>query len=188
MYLLKEILSLGKPSIFIKIYEEEIFDLIPELEYSKGFDQKNKWHIYDVYNHIMHVVDNVDFDYELRLAALFHDIGKPYVYSEDEKGIGHFYGHWDKSKEIFIEFAKRNRLDDKIIKTVSKLIEYHDINIDTMSEEELHNLVSSFSKRELIMLFKLKRADLLAQNSEYHYLLENYYNQADRVLRLKDSI
>lgn len=188
MDLLNEILVLGKPSIFIKIYEEEIFNLIPELEYGKGFDQKNKWHIYDVYSHIMHVVDNVDFDYELRLAALFHDIGKPYVYSEDDDGIGHFYGHWDKSKEIFIDFAKRNRLDERVIKRVSKLIEYHDINIDNMSESELNLLISSFSREELIMLFKLKKADLLAQNSEYHYLMENYFRQADMVLKLKDSL
>ena len=188
MDLLNEILVLAKPSIFIKIYEEEIFNLIPELEYGKGFDQKNKWHIYDVYSHIMHVVDNVDFDYELRLAALFHDIGKPFVYSEDDDGIGHFYGHWDKSKEIFIDFAKRNRLDERVIKRVSKLIEYHDINIDNMSESELNLLISSFSREELIMLFKLKKADLLAQNSEYHYLMENYFRQADMVLKLKDSL
>lgn len=187
MDLLNEILVLGKPSIFIKIYEEEIFSLIPELEYSKGFNQKNKWHIYDVYDHIMHVVDNVDFDYELRLAALFHDIGKPFVYSEDENGVGHFYGHWDKSKEIFLDFAKRNRIDEKVIKRVSKLIEYHDINIDYMNESELNKFISLFSSEELIMLFKLKRADLLAQNSEYHYLLENYAIQAQKVLKLKES-
>ena len=188
MDLLNEILMLGKPSIFIGIYEEEIFDLIPELEYSKGFDQKNKWHIYDVYSHIMHVVDNVDFDYELRLAALFHDIGKPYVYSEDESGVGHFYGHWDKSKEIFLDFAKRNRLEDKVINRVSKLIEYHDINIDTFNEEELYKFISLFSREELIKLFKLKRADLMAQNNEYHYLLENYAKQANLVLNLKDNL
>lgn len=188
MDLLNEILVLNKPSIFIKIYEEEIFDLIPELKYSKGFDQNNKWHIYDVYSHIMHVVDNVDFDYELRLAALFHDIGKPYVYSEDDDGIGHFYGHWDKSKEIFIDFAKRNRLENDIIKRVSKLILYHDISIDSMSEEEINNFVSLFSYEELVMLFKLKRADLLAQSNEFHYLLENYHNQEEMVLKIRDLI
>lgn len=188
MDLLNEILVLGKPSIFIKIYEEEVFDLIPELEYCKGFNQKNKWHIYDVYSHIMHVVDNVDFDYELRLAALFHDIGKPFVYNEDENGVGHFYGHWDKSNEIFIDFAKRNRIDEKIIKRVSKLIEYHDINIDYMNESELNKFLSFFNRDELIMLFKLKRADLLAQNSEFHYLLENYAIQEQNVLKLKESM
>ena len=29
----------------------------------------------------------------MKLAALLHDIGKPGVYSLDENGIGHFYGH-----------------------------------------------------------------------------------------------
>ena len=109
MDLLFEILTLPKPSIFIREFEEEIFDLIPELEKSKGFKQNNDWHIYDVYNHTLNVVDNVPSDLNLRLAALFHDIGKPDTYTEDENGVGHFYGHWDKSKEKFLKFAKRNR-------------------------------------------------------------------------------
>ena len=188
MDLLNEILLLGKPSIFISIYEDEILDLIPELKVCKGFNQNNKWHIYDVYSHIMHVVDNVDFDYELRLAALFHDIGKPYVYTEDEDGVGHFYGHWDKSKEIFINFAKRNRLHPNVIERVSKLIEYHDVNIGMMNEHEISNFVSLFSKDEIDMLFQLKRADLLAQSSKNHYLLENYANQSKMVLKLKENI
>ena len=45
MDLLFEILTLTKPSIFIIEFEEEIFDLIPELEKSKGFKQNNEWHI-----------------------------------------------------------------------------------------------------------------------------------------------
>ena len=91
---LKEILVSLKPSEEIKKKEQEIFDFIPELEKSKGFNQNNPWHVYDVYEHILHVVDNVDDMFELRLAALFHDIGKPYVYKEDANGIGQFYNHW----------------------------------------------------------------------------------------------
>lgn len=188
MDLLKEILSLPKPSIFIKFYEDEIFELIPELKKCKGFNQNNEWHIYDVYNHILHVVDSLPMDYNLRLAGLFHDIGKPQTYTEDEKGIGHFYGHWDASKELFIKFAKRNRLDEETIKQVSKLIEFHDINISSLSEENLNKLVKIFSKEELIMLFQLKKADLFSQNIKYRYLQETYQEQARMVLKMKEII
>ena len=84
------ILLSEKPSILIKQNEEDIFKLIPELKRCKGFNQNNPWHPYDVYEHILHVVDNVDNDLILRLIALFHDIGKPEVYKEDEQGIGNF--------------------------------------------------------------------------------------------------
>lgn len=32
------------------------------------------------------------------------------------------------------------------------------------------------------MLFQLKRSDLLAQNKKYHYLLDNYDKQEQRIL------
>ena len=188
MELLEEILSLPKPSILIQIYEKEIFDLIPELEISKGFKQNNEWHVYDVYNHTLNVIDNVPNEIILRYAALFHDIGKPYVYTEDENGIGHFYNHWNVSKEIFDEFAKRNRLQNNLKNTISKLIEYHDINIDKLSQKELDNLLKIFKREELIMLFQLKKADLLAQNMKYHYLLNNYNEQQNRILTLKEQV
>ena len=70
------ILMQGKPSEHIKRNEDLIFDMIPELKVCKGFNQNNEWHIYDVYEHILHVVDNVDNDIVLRLTALFHDVGK----------------------------------------------------------------------------------------------------------------
>lgn len=188
MRFLNEILSLNKPSIYIKLYEDMIFDLIPELKVSKGFKQNNKWHIYDVYDHTLNVVDYVDAsNINLRYAALFHDIGKPYVYSEDENGVGHFYGHWDKSLELFLKFAKRNLFSENDIEQISKLIKYHDINFEHLTEEELHEIINIFSKEELILLFKLKRADLLSQSSEFHYLLEKYYDQSKRVLELKDN-
>ena len=187
MNFLNEILTLNKPSIYIKLYEDIIFDLIPELKISKGFNQNNKWHIFDVYNHILSVVDNVECDLNLRYAALFHDIGKPYVYTEDEDGIGHFYGHWDKSDELFLKFAKRNLFSEEDINQISKLIKYHDINFECLNEEELDEIISNFSRDELIMLFKLKKADLLSQNNEYHYLLDKYFIQSKRVLELKDN-
>ena len=188
MELLLEILTLPKPSIFIKEFEEEIFGIIPELEKSKGFKQNNDWHIYDVYNHTLNVVDNVETDANLRLAALFHDIGKPDTYTEDENGVGHFYGHWDKSNEIFLKFAKRNRMDKKHIIQISKLIKYHDININALTEEQFESLLELFTKEELTMLFKLKKADLLSQNTKYHYLIEDYEEQQKRVLRMKELI
>lgn len=51
------ILLSDKPSELIKYHEEKIFLLITELEKSKGFNQNNEWHIYDVYEHILHVID-----------------------------------------------------------------------------------------------------------------------------------
>jgi hypothetical protein len=163
---LNKILLSENPSILIRENEEIIFDIIKELRICKGFNQNNPWHPYDVYEHILHVLDNTSTNLVLRYAALFHDIGKPNVYKEDENGTGHFYGHWDSSCEIFTNFANKYGIDDYLKNKVLKLIYYHDFNIDKLDKEK------EFSNEELKLLLELKKADLLAQNSKFHYLLE----------------
>lgn len=182
MYILINILLQDKPSEFIRNNSEEIFKIIPELSECKNFKQNNIWHIYDVFEHILHVIDGVDNDLVLRMAALFHDIGKPYVYKEDENNVGHFYGHWDKSNEIFCKYAEMYNLDEILKKQVSNLIIYHDKNIDKLSDTDLKKLLSIFDRKGIIRLYKLKRSDLLAQNNDFHYLLNNYDKQEKRLL------
>ena len=180
-----DILSQDKPSEYIKNNEEKIFEFIPELKRCKGFNQNNEWHIYDVYEHILHVIDNVENDIILRLTALFHDIGKPLCYVEDEQGVGHFYGHWDKSKEIFEEFAKLNNIDEDMKNIISNLILYHDINIEKLSSEELDEIINVLGFGGIKKLFKVKRSDLLSQNPKYHYVLDKYNEQERKVLKLE---
>lgn len=179
---LKDILLQDNPSEMIRMNENKIFKIIPELSKCKDFKQNNIWHIYDVYEHILHVIDGVANNWILRMTALFHDIGKPFVYTEDENSIGHFYGHWNKSKEIFESFAKKYNLDEEAKNIISNLILYHDLNIDKINDYELKNLVKVFDRDGIIMLFQLKQSDLLAQNEQYHYLLENYAKQEEKVL------
>lgn len=53
--------------------------IIPELEEGIGCEQSGE-HIYDVYNHLLHALDHAaqkNWSLEVRLSALFHDIGKP---------------------------------------------------------------------------------------------------------------
>lgn len=184
MDFLINILMQDKPSVYIKNNSNKIFKLIPELEACKDFNQNNMWHVYDVFEHILHVVDGVSNNLNLRMAALFHDIGKPFVYKEDENKVGHFFGHWDKSNEIFLKFIECNK-SEKIDKNlVSNLILYHDLNIDKISDDEIKKLIKLFDKNGITMLFELKRSDLLAQNEKFHYLLNDYRKQESKILNM----
>ena len=55
-----------KPSKLIKANEDYMFDLIPELERCKGFNQHNPWHPYDIYEHTLKVVDGVEDKYKIK--------------------------------------------------------------------------------------------------------------------------
>ena len=183
---LKNILLTDKPSILIKEKENEIFSLIPEFKISKGFNQNNPWHIYDVYEHILHVVDGVSSNIIVRLAALFHDMGKPYLYTEDENGVGHFRGHWIKSQELFLKYANSFDLSDNEIDLISKIIFYHDIrNLDSkLTKEEQIALINSFGIDGINKLYEIKKADLLAQNEKYHYMLKDLMAEKSNLLAL----
>lgn len=181
---LLKILIEDKPSDKLIEKETELFRLIPELERCKGFNQNNIWHIYDVYEHILKVIDNVPNDIVLRLSALFHDVGKPITYTTDEKGQGHFYGHWVMSKQIFEKFAKENNLSKDIKDQVDKLIIHHDTRFERLSNDDLKFIMNSFNEAEITNLYILKRADLLAQNPKFHYLLDNYDEEEKKLLNI----
>ena len=183
-----DILLQDKPSEIIRLNEDEIFKIIPELIKCKNFEQNSVWHIYDVYEHILHVIDNVPNYLILRLSALFHDIGKPLVYIKDESGRGHFYGHWHRSKEIFEKYAEKYNLDNDLKSKVSNLILYHDLNFSNCTNEEIDDLLNIFDDTGIEMLFKLKRSDLLAQSEEFHYMLKIIEEQKLDILKRKKAL
>lgn len=62
----------------------------------------------------------------LKLATLFHDIGKPSTISSDDDGKIHFYGHDTLGETLLVPILKdRLRLSRREIGTVTHLVKYH---------------------------------------------------------------
>jgi len=141
-------------------------EAIPEINDMQGFDQHNFHHIYDVLNHTAVVVESTPPILHLRLAALFHDIGKPYCFSLDEKGVGHFYSHASKSAEIAAERLNELRCDNKTRDAVIRLIKAHDTPIEE-SERIIKRRLSSLGEELFFDLIKLKRADTAGLAPEF---------------------
>ena len=64
---------------------------------------------------------------------------------------------------------------------ISYLIFYHDINIEMLSDAEKDITVGKIGIENVSYLFELKKADFLAQSSDYHYLLENINNEQRKI-------
>ena len=178
---LYNILLSDNPSEEVIKNDVELFKLIPELKTCKGFNQNNPWHIYDVYVHTLHVLDAVKPELSVRMAALFHDIGKPIAYKEDEHGIGHFHGHWEESQKIFEEFASKHNLDEDIASMASYLIYYHDLNLSKVDDDVIDYIYNLFKDEGIELLFDLKEADLYAHAEKYHYYIDNINRQRERI-------
>lgn len=159
----------------------DIISLIPELAAMKDFHQNNRYHIYDVLNHTLEVVKHTDADLVLRLSALFHDLGKPHTYTIDERGQGHFYGHGEVSVELTRAILERLGYDNEVINDVLTLITYHDYPL-YLREKPLMKLLKQIDHRLIEKLFLLKRADILGQNPEYRFRLDEL-EQAKQMLK-----
>lgn len=182
MYLLKDLLKdIAKERIASEIngilvgnsafdiilnYKEIVGVVIPELIPTFDFDQKTKYHLHDVYTHTCYVVKNTMPDLVTRLAALFHDIGKPDAYFEEIKDglvIGHFYGHPKDSKRITQKILRRLKYSNEIIEDVLFLIEYHDYTIgyNKKSVSKLLSKIPNDMINNYYRLLDLKNADHL---------------------------
>lgn len=143
-----------------------IAEIIPELSPAIGFEQNSPFHCYDVLTHIMKSVDNIRPDVHLRLAMLFHDIGKPARYTERD-GIGHFYGHPQLSADIAKDVLTRLKYDNNTINVVTQLILYHDADV-LLKRKHVKRWLNRIGEERLRQLIEVKRADAAAQSERYY--------------------
>lgn len=110
-----------------------------------GFDQRNPHHCYDLFNHSLHTVDGIESTAPvlLRVAAFFHDIGKPAVAME-KQGRLVFYGHAQKSAEISVPILADLGYNASEIDEICFYIAHHDDFISWILPDEKYNKENKF--------------------------------------------
>lgn len=104
-----------------------------------GFNQKNPHHCYELFDHVLYVVDSIpNENILLRVAAFFHDLGKPEVAFE-KQGRLVFYGHPKKSMEMTLPILKQLGYTDEECRLVCFWIEHHDDFISWKLENSTNN-------------------------------------------------
>ena len=89
--------------------------------------QNNPHHCYNVGEHTLEALRNIEADKTLRLAALFHDFGKPQTHTTDADGIDHFHGHAKISAELANDIMHRLKFDNDTLNKVKVYVRYHDL-------------------------------------------------------------
>ena len=145
----------------------EIFAVIlPEIIPMFDFDQQNKHHLYDVWEHTLHTLEHIEPRPHLRLVMLLHDCGKPARFTIDFRGDGHFYGHAYESARRAEVALTRLRCDKETVARVTRLIAFHDHDI-LNSEKSLLRWLRKIGEADLRDLLAIKIADNLGQHPRY---------------------
>jgi poly(A) polymerase/tRNA nucleotidyltransferase (CCA-adding enzyme) len=138
--------------------------ILPELDKGVGVSQ-NKHHIYDIYEHSMRSLDEAakkKFNLEVKVAALFHDIGKP----ETKQGEGPdstFYNHDYVGARFTAKILQRLRFPNKFIEKVVVLVKNHMFISDPerLTDAGARRLIKRVGKENINDLINLRVADRL---------------------------
>jgi len=157
-----------------------IEQFLPELAACVDFDQNTKYHCYDVFEHTLQALALCNGDLVTRLGVLFHDIGKPRCYTEDENG-GHFKGHAHIGVAMVEEIFSRLRFDRATTERIKLLVELHDLPISP-EKKAVKRLMQRLTDEDIFRLLEIKRCDRLA-HAEFFRVLPPELEQIPHLVR-----
>ncbi len=136
--------------------------VVPELLEGVGVEQ-NLHHIYTVWEHITRALkyaSEKQYSLEVRLASLFHDIGKP----RSKRGEGRnstFYGHEVIGAKMVAEIMTRLKFPKDQAEKIVKLVRYHMFyyNPEEVTESSVRKLLVKIGLENVEDLIKVREAD-----------------------------
>ncbi len=186
-----KIIKSSDPSVALGIAEKvgvlEYFSEV--LRETVGIEQNKQAHKYDVWQHLVHALQhaaNRNFSFEVRLAALFHDIAKPQTKRVSKGGKTTFFGHEVVGAKMTEEALESLKLSRETIKKVSKLVRWHMFFSDTeeITLSAVRRLISNVGKEDIWELINLRKCDRIGSGvpKEEPYRLRQFIAMIDEVL------
>ena len=119
---LQKMLLSPRPALALELLEASglLQVLLPEVQATKGVEQRG-FHTHDVFGHTLLAVEAAPATLTDRLAALFHDVGKPLTAAGD----GSFIGHDAEGAAIAEATLRRLRFPNHEASRVARLVRLH---------------------------------------------------------------
>ncbi len=169
--LMKMLATAEKPSYGFELMRRtgllEIY--LPELLEGYGVTQ-NEFHAYDVYDHALYTCDAAPAAKPLvRLAALFHDIGKPRTRAVREGRVT-FYNHQAVSRRMAREILERFRFSKKERDFVLHLVYHHMFGYTSAwTDAAVRRFIRKVGREYIADLFDLRLADWFGNGTNYGF-------------------
>lgn len=166
----------------LREYRDIMAQILPPLEKMFDFEQHNPHHCHDVWEHTVCAVENVEPELVLRLTMLFHDCGKPDSFSMDERGVGHFYHHGERSVELTRQMLSDLRCDNLLRDRILLQVEHHDMPLPQTAREG-RRFLKCMGEEGAFWSLSVHRADYMGQAPEKRPEKVIRYENAKTVLK-----
>jgi tRNA nucleotidyltransferase (CCA-adding enzyme) len=148
-----------------------LVQVLPEIEHSIGFDQESRHHDLTVDEHIFRVVQaaaDQGFPLRVRLAGLFHDLGKPYVAWRGTDDRLHYYAkagfseksHEQVSADLAAAALSRLRYPNDLRRRVIRIVRAHMLDPGKGDALRARRLLARYGDEVAFDLLDHKEADL----------------------------
>lgn len=169
--------------------------VIPELEEGVGIEQ-NKTHKYAVFEHLLRVLQHSadkGWPLEIRLAALFHDIGKPKSRRwAKERGDWTFHGHEVIGARMAKRILERLRFPRETADAVVKLVRWHMFFSDPekITLSAVRRMVRNVGEERIWDLMNLRISDRIGTGrpKEQPFRFRKYKSMVEEALRDPTSV
>ena len=152
-----------------------LVELLPEFERAIGFDQESRYHSLTVDEHTFAVVQaaaDAKRSLAVRLAALFHDLGKPHVAWRGADGRLHYYakpGFSERSHEqVGAELARdallRLRYPNTLRGRVVRIVRHHMFQVGKGEALRARRVLAKYGDELAFDLVDHKEADFLGKS------------------------
>ncbi len=162
--------------------------IVPELEEGIGCEQGGA-HLFDVYEHLLQALQHAadkKWSLEIRLAALFHDIGKPRTRRPGEKKAYTFYGHEVVGARMAEKILARLKFPKKESELIVALVRNHMFFSDTeqITLSAVRRIITKIGVDNIWTLMNIRECDRVGmKKKEAPYRLRKYHAMIEECLR-----
>ena len=169
--------------------------IFPELYNCINLKQDTKYHKYDVFNHCIYTCDHIENNLVLRLAAVFHDVGKASTIKKINKKIT-FHKHEVISANIVKHRLKVLGFDQELINKVYLLVRLHMYHYTReYTDTGIRRFIkkSGLTKKDIddianFSLFKLRIADRLGNGIKTIPITERQKDFEKRIIKVYNKM
>lgn len=167
--------------------------IMPEVE--EGIGVENRPRIFTIWEHNLKALEygaKQGFPWEVRIAALLHDVGKPATKGPEKNGEWTFYGHDVVGAKMATQILERLHYPRDTIEKIAKLIRWHLFKYDPdegITDSSVRRLIRRVGPENMDDLVRVRICDRMGMGvpKALPYRLRHFQFRVEKILREEEA-